>query len=145
MLDRCNDPESMFASGRGLMLMRAFADEMFFNRDGNEVTLVLYADADGNYAYFHVNYMPRRNEKFDWTKPVDGSDPDSDYKGLHALDDLPNLLNPASGWVLRARSTMWKRLGHPWVAKRRPLLLLGRQGPGRQSRSSTSRRESRGR
>ena len=44
MLDRCNDPELMFASGRGLMLMRAFADEMFFNRKGNEVTLVLYAE-----------------------------------------------------------------------------------------------------
>ena len=32
------------ASGRGLMLMRAFADEMFFNSTGNEVTLVLYTD-----------------------------------------------------------------------------------------------------
>ena len=46
VVDRCNDPETMFASGRGLMLMRAFADEMFFNRAGNEVTLVLYADGD---------------------------------------------------------------------------------------------------
>ncbi len=44
VVDRCNDPEMMFASGRGLMLMRAFADEVFFNREGNEVTLVLYAD-----------------------------------------------------------------------------------------------------
>lgn len=44
-LERCNDPELMLASGRGLMLMRAFADEMFFNDTGNEVTLVLYADS----------------------------------------------------------------------------------------------------
>ena len=43
-LERCNDPELMLASGRGLMLMRAFADEMFFNSTGNEVTLVLYTD-----------------------------------------------------------------------------------------------------
>ncbi len=75
----------------------------------NSSNATLYADADGNYAYFHVNYMPRRNEKFDWTKPVDGSDPDSDYKGLHALDDLPNLLNPASGWVYNSNN-------HPWSA-----------------------------
>ena len=46
VVDRCNDPETMFASGRGLMLMRAFADELFFNREGNEVTLVLYADGE---------------------------------------------------------------------------------------------------
>ena len=46
VVDRCNDPEMLFASGRGLMLMRAFADEMFYNRAGNEVTLVLYADGE---------------------------------------------------------------------------------------------------
>lgn len=46
VVDRCNDPEMILASGRGLMLMRAFADEMFFNRQGNEVTLVLYADGE---------------------------------------------------------------------------------------------------
>lgn len=42
--ERLNDPELMLASGRGLMMMRAFADEMFYNVAGNEVTLVLYAD-----------------------------------------------------------------------------------------------------
>ena len=46
VVDRSNDPEMMFASGRGLMLMRAFADEMFYNREGNQVTLVLYADGE---------------------------------------------------------------------------------------------------
>lgn len=75
----------------------------------NSSNATLYADADGNNAYFHVNYMPRRNTKFDWTKPVDGSDPESDYKGLHDLDDLPNLLNPASGWVYNSNN-------HPWSA-----------------------------
>lgn len=44
VLDRCNDPEAMLASGRGLMLMRAFTDDMFFNNNGNEVTLVLYGE-----------------------------------------------------------------------------------------------------
>ena len=42
---RCSDPESLLASGRGLLMMRAFSDEVFFNNSGNEVTLVLYADA----------------------------------------------------------------------------------------------------
>lgn len=44
VLDRCNDPEAMLASGRGLLLMRAFTDDMFFNATGNEVTLVLYGE-----------------------------------------------------------------------------------------------------
>jgi len=43
-IERCNDPEALLASGRGLLLMRGFSDEMFFNVAGNEVTLVLYAD-----------------------------------------------------------------------------------------------------
>lgn len=86
---------------------REFKEVMQLKANSSNATL--YADADGNYAYFHVNYMPRRDPKFDWTRPVDGSDPASDYKGLHALDDLPNLLNPASGWVYNSNN-------HPWSA-----------------------------
>lgn len=41
--ERCNDPELMLASGRGLLLMRGFSDELFFSSKGNEVTLVLYS------------------------------------------------------------------------------------------------------
>ena len=44
-LDRCNDPEALLASGRGLLLMRGFSDELFFNPSGNEVTLVLYSES----------------------------------------------------------------------------------------------------
>lgn len=44
-LDRCNDPEALLASGRGLLLMRGFSDELFFNPAGNEVTLVLYSES----------------------------------------------------------------------------------------------------
>lgn len=44
-LERCNDPlAALMASGRGLLLMRGFSDEMFFNNKGNEVTLVVYAE-----------------------------------------------------------------------------------------------------
>ena len=86
---------------------REFREIMELKANSSNATL--YADADGNIAYFHVNYMPRRDAKFDWTKPVDGSDPASDYKGVHALDDLPNLQNPASGWVYNSNN-------HPWSA-----------------------------
>ncbi len=42
--ERCNDPELMLSSGRGLLLMRGFSDELIFSGKGNEVTLVLYSE-----------------------------------------------------------------------------------------------------
>ncbi len=77
----------------------------------NSSNNTLYADADGNIAYFHVNYMPRRDEKYDWRRPVDGSDPGTDYKGLHELDELPNLVNPASGWAYNTNNYPWSAAG----------------------------------
>ncbi|MBK8304039.1 MAG: penicillin acylase family protein [Chloracidobacterium sp.] len=75
----------------------------------NSSNATLYADADGNTSYFHPNFVPRRDPKFDWTKPVDGSDPATDWKGLLSFDELPNLKNPASGWVYNSNN-------HPWSA-----------------------------
>ncbi len=77
----------------------------------NSSNNTLYADADGNIAYFHVNYVPRRDVKFDWTKPVDGSDTGTDYKGVLAVSELPNLLNPASGWVYNSNNYPWSAAG----------------------------------
>ncbi len=58
--------------------------ELHTNSSNNTV----YADADGNIAYFHSNFIPRRDTKLDWTKPVDGSDPATDWKGIFTLDSL---------------------------------------------------------
>src|SRR5436190_8614175 len=77
----------------------------------NSSNNTIYADADGNIAYFHANYIPRRDPKFDWTKPVDGSDPATDYKGLLAVDESPNLLNPASGWLYNSNDWPWSAAG----------------------------------
>ena len=71
----------------------------------------IYADADGNIAYFHGNYIPRRDPKFDWTKPVDGSDPATDYKGLLSVDETPGLFNPASGWLYNSNDWPWQAAG----------------------------------
>ncbi len=77
----------------------------------NSSNNTIYADADGNIAYFHVNFIPRRNPKFDWTKPVDGSDPESDWKGLLTFEETPNLLNPPSGWIYNANDSPWSAGG----------------------------------
>src|SRR4029079_15593799 len=55
--------------------------------------------------------IPRRDLKFDWTKPVDGSDPASDWKDLLSVDESPNLLNPASGWLYSSNNWPWSAAG----------------------------------
>src|SRR5204863_8463618 len=77
----------------------------------NSSNNTIYADAEGNIAYFHANFIPRRNAKFDWTKPVDGSDPDSDWKGLLTFEESPNLFNPASGWLYNSNNSPWSAAG----------------------------------
>ena len=77
----------------------------------NSSNATLYADADGNTAYFHPNFVPRRDPKFDWTKPVDGSDPASDWKGSLSFNELPHLKNPTSGWVYNSNNWPWSAAG----------------------------------
>jgi acyl-homoserine-lactone acylase len=65
----------------------------------NSSNNTVYADADGNVAYFHSNFVPRRDGRFDWSRPVDGADPATEWNGLHTLEESPNVVNPAGGWV----------------------------------------------
>lgn len=71
------------------------AMELRTNSSNNTV----YADADGNIAYFHGNFIPRRDPKFDWKHPVDGSDPATEWQGLHAVKETITLFNPKNGWI----------------------------------------------
>jgi acyl-homoserine-lactone acylase len=59
----------------------------------------VYADADGTIAYFHGNFIPKRNPKFDFTHPVDGSNPATEWHGPHAIEDTITLRNPSNGWI----------------------------------------------
>lgn len=77
----------------------------------NSTNNTIFADADGDIAYFHANFIPRRNPKFDWTKPVDGSDTATDWHGLLSVDQTPHLLNPASGWLYNSNNWPWSAAG----------------------------------
>jgi acyl-homoserine-lactone acylase len=65
----------------------------------NSSNNTVYADADGNIAYFHGNFIPRRDPRFDWTHAVDGSDPATEWKGLHTVEETIHLFNPKNGWI----------------------------------------------
>lgn len=71
------------------------AMELRTNSSNNTV----YADAKGNIAYFHGNFIPKRDPRFDWSKPVDGSTPATEWQGLHAIKETITLFNPASGYI----------------------------------------------
>lgn len=71
------------------------AMELRTNSSNNTV----YADADGNIAYFHGNFMPVRDTRFDFTRPVDGAEPATDWKGLHQVRETIQLFNPKNGWI----------------------------------------------
>ncbi len=77
----------------------------------NSSNNTIFADADGNIAYFHGNFIPRRDPQFDWTRPVDGSNPATDWHGVLSIDETPGLLNPASGWLYNSNDSPWSAAG----------------------------------
>ncbi|HSD30394.1 MAG TPA: penicillin acylase family protein [Gemmatimonadales bacterium] len=81
--------------------------ELHTNSSNNTV----FADAAGNIAYFHSNYIPRRDTTLDWTQPVDGGNPATDYRGVLAVDESPNLVNPPVGWLYNANNWPWSAAG----------------------------------
>jgi acyl-homoserine-lactone acylase len=77
----------------------------------NSSNNTIFADADGDIAYFHGNFIPRRDTRFDFTKPVDGSNPATDWQGLLTVEELPQLLNPKSGWLYNSNNWPWSGAG----------------------------------
>jgi acyl-homoserine-lactone acylase len=70
-----------------------------------------FADDRGDIAYFHSNFIPRRDTSFDWTKPVPGWDPRTEWKGVLSIDESPNAINPRSGWVFNSNNWPWSSAG----------------------------------
>ena len=77
----------------------------------NSSNNTLYADADGNIAYLHSNFIPKRDAKFDFTKPVDGSNPATEWNGVLTFDETPNVVNPKNGWVYNTNNYPFSAAG----------------------------------
>jgi acyl-homoserine lactone acylase PvdQ len=77
----------------------------------NSSNNTIFADADGDIAYFHANFIPTRDASFDWTKPVDGSNPATEWRELLSVEATPHLLNPQSGWLYNSNNWPWSAAG----------------------------------
>lgn len=77
----------------------------------NSSNNTIYADDKGNIAYLHPQFIPKRDDRFDYTKPVDGSDPATDWKGLLPLDKAPHLFNPPTGWIFNTNDWPYSAAG----------------------------------
>ncbi|MGH7488715.1 MAG: penicillin acylase family protein, partial [bacterium] len=95
--------------------LKAFRQTMELHTNSSNNTT--FADADGDIAYFHSNFIPRRDTSFDWTRPVDGSDPRTEWKGVLSIDESPNVINPPNGWVFNSNNWPWSAAG-PYSPKR---------------------------
>ena len=86
-----------------------FRKTMEFHTNSSNNTL--FADADGNIAYLHSNFIPRRDTSFDWSHPVPGHDPRTEWQGVFAFDESPNVINPPTGWVYNTNNWPYSAAG----------------------------------
>jgi acyl-homoserine-lactone acylase len=77
----------------------------------NSSNNTVYADDAGNIAVLTPQFMPRRDNRFDYTNTVDGSNPATDWQGLHAVSELPNTINPPTGWTFNSNDWLYSAAG----------------------------------
>ncbi len=77
----------------------------------NSSNNTVYADDKGNIAVLAPQFMPKRDNRFDYAKLVDGSDPATDWQDLHAVSELPNTINPPTGWAFNSNDWLYSAAG----------------------------------
>jgi acyl-homoserine-lactone acylase len=77
----------------------------------NATNNTVYADDKGNIAFWYGNYIPKRDPKLDWTLPVDGTTPATEWQGVHPLNEIVHVYNPATGWIENCNSTPYTSSG----------------------------------
>lgn len=90
----------------------SFADYMKVAAlQANSSNDTLLASREGTIAYLHPQFVPVRDDRFDYRHPVDGADPATDWRGLTPLARLPQAVNPASGWAYNSNDEPWRASG----------------------------------
>ena len=85
---------------------KGFEDfKKIMNMRSNSSDNTVFADDKGNIAYWHGNFIPKRDPNLDWAQPVDGTTSSTEWKGLHSLDEMVHVYNPPTGWIQNCNST----------------------------------------
>lgn len=85
---------------------KSFADfKKTMDMGANPSNNTVYADAEGNIAYWHGNFLPRRDNDYDWSKPVDGTTAATEWQGYHPVNETVHLYNPQNGWLQNCNAT----------------------------------------
>jgi acyl-homoserine lactone acylase PvdQ len=77
----------------------------------NATNSTVYADDKGNTIFWYGNYIPKRNPKYDFSLPVDGTTPATEWQGVHALKEIVTIKNPATGYIQNCNSTPYTASG----------------------------------
>ena len=77
----------------------------------NSSNNTVFASSKGEIAYLHVQFVPRRDDRFDYTGLLDGSDPRTGWDALHSLTELPSTINPPNGWVQNTNTWPYRAAG----------------------------------
>ena len=67
-----------------------------------------YADNKGNIFYISNGIIPKRNEEFNWRNVVPGNTRKNLWTEYYSIKELPQVLNPKSGFVYNANHSPFK-------------------------------------
>jgi len=66
------------------------------------------ADASGNVMFVHNSLTPQRAPGYDWSQYLPGDDSSLIWRDVVPFDELPQVVNPASGWVMSANQSPFR-------------------------------------
>jgi acyl-homoserine lactone acylase PvdQ len=81
---------------------------------------LLYSDSTNIY-WVHNGNVPRRNEKYDWLKPVPGWTKETEWGPFIPFAKYPQLTNPPAGFLQNCNNAFWVSTPHSGL----DLLALG--------------------
>jgi acyl-homoserine-lactone acylase len=78
----------------------------------NSSNNTVFADKSGNIAFWQGNFVPRRKEGVNPFGQLDGSTSQTEWQGIHDLDEIIHFKNPESGWIQNCNSSPYWATGN---------------------------------
>ena len=79
--------------------------------NANSSNNTVYADADGHIGYFHPQFIPRRDDRFDWTRRWTAAIPPPSGTACTGSESSPHLVDPPNGWIQNTNNWPYSAAG----------------------------------